>query len=253
MMRIPATLTLIAVLSAAPAAAQDDCDVRREITRELDAAELDGVLIAAEAGSLDVTGGDVDRITVRAVVCADDERSVEESRLVVERRRDAAWVEADLPDGGRWGDYVRMDLEVRMPRGLAADIDDGSGSVTVTDIAALRLDDGSGSILVERVPGAVLVDDGSGALALRSVGPVEVDDGSGSIEIADVTGDVLILEDGSGSIEISDVSGSVHIREDGSGSISVARIGGDFVLDADGSGSVRYRDVQGRVSLPPDY
>lgn len=245
------TLTLPALLLASPLSAQR-CEVRQELQRELDAATLEGVLIEAEAGSLEVVGADVDRVTVRAVLCASDDDLAAQSRLVVEERQGAAWIEADLADGGGWrNDYARMDLTIEMPRSLAADIEDGSGEIVVRSIAAVRIDDGSGSLDVEDIEGAVRIDDGSGDIRVRNVGSVEVEDGSGGLEIAGVRGGVVVEEDGSGEIDIRSVAGDVRINEDGSGSIEVVGVGGDFILEDDGSGSVRYRDVEGRVSVPP--
>lgn len=253
-MKSMTTVTFAVLLLLPGAAWAQDCDVRRDLEQQLDAAGLDGVLIEAHAGSLDVVGADVDRVQVRGVVCASDDDLAAESRLVVERRRDAAWIEADLPEaGGMWGrSYVRMDLTVEMPRSLAADIEDGSGSTTIREIAAVRLDDGSGGIEIRDIAGSVIITDGSGEIRVERVGSLEIDDGSGEIEVWDVRGGVLVTEDGSGEIEIREVAGDVRIEEDGSGSILVVDVGGDFILDEDGSGSVRYEDVRGLVRVPDE-
>lgn len=246
------TLAALTLLLALPAltAAQDRCEVRREVDRQIDAGGLEGVLIEARAGSLEVMGTDAERIRVRGVLCASDDELAADARLVLERRQDAAWVEAHLPDGGWMGDYARMDLVVEMPRALAADIQDGSGSIEVRDIAGVGIKDGSGGIRVEELGGDVRIEDGSGEIYVRGAGSVRLDDSSGSVEIYETAGDVVVIEDGSGSIEIRDVTGSVRIEEDGSGSILVVGVAGDFILEDDGSGSVRYRDIQGRVSVP---
>lgn len=249
---IPAALVLLLAVPLTVTA--QDCEVRREVEQQLDATGLDGVLIEAHAGSLEVVGADVDRVRVRGVLCASDDDLAADSRLIVERRRDAAWIETDLADAdGMWGrGYVRMDLTVEMPRSLAADIEDGSGSTVIREIAAVRVDDGSGGLDIRDVAGSVIINDGSGEIRVERVGSVEIEDGSGEIEILDVAGSVLITEDGSGSMEIRDVAGDVRIDEDGSGSILVVGVGGDFILEDDGSGSVRYRDIQGTVRVPDD-
>lgn len=252
----PVLVVALAVTGGAPdihvGLDQERCEVRREVDRQLDAAGLTGVLMDAEAGSLEVVGAETAAVRVRGVLCASDQDLAADSRLVLERRQDAAWVETDLADGGGWGGYARMDLTVEMPRSLAADIKDGSGAIAVHDIAAARVDDGSGGITIQDVPGDVIIDDGSGEIRVERVGSVAIVDGSGSIEIADIRGDVRVVEDGSGSMEIRDVAGDVRIEEDGSGSIVVTGVAGDFILEDDGSGSVRYRDVQGQVSVPDD-
>lgn len=245
-------LAVPAFLEAPGTDQPSQCSVRQELERELDAADLEGVLVDAAGGSLEVVGSDTDGIRVTGVLCASDAEMAAESRLVVERRRNAAWIETDLPSGGGWGgDYARMDLTISMPRGLAADIEDGSGWIRVRSIAAAHIVDSSGSIEVEDVEGLVRIDDGSGDIEVRRAGSVEVEDGSGGMRISDVQGSVLVIDDGSGQIDIRSVAGDVHIREDGSGSIEVVGVGGDFTLEDDGSGSVRYQDVEGRVSLPP--
>jgi hypothetical protein len=251
----PLLLAALTVGSALAAAANLDaqCDVRRELERELDAADISGVLVSAEAGSLQVTGTAGTTVRVTGVVCASDEELADQALLVVEPRRGAAWIEADLPDGdGFWRrDYVRMDLTIEMPSALAADIRDGSGETVVTGIAGVRIDDGSGSIEVEDIEGQVEIDDGSGEVRIRRAGAVEIEDGSGGIEIAAIQGDVHVIEDGSGEMDIREVRGSVRIDDDGSGSIFVADVEGDLVVEEDGSGSLRYRDVRGQVRVPP--
>lgn len=190
MTRIVPALLVLPLVGVIPAAADavpgpdaQECEVQREIERELDAVDLTGVLIDAEAGSLDVVGADVDRVRVHGVICASDEGLADNGILIVERRRDAAWIEVDLPDHGWRGDYVRMDLRVEMPRTLAADIRDGSGGARVTGIAAARIDDGSGDVYVEDIAGAVQVDDGTGEIEIRGVGSVRYRDVEGRVSL----------------------------------------------------------------------
>jgi len=246
----PGILAIALLLVPAAAVAQDRCEIRREVERQLDASDLQGALIDAAAGDLEVVGADVDRVRVRGVLCASDEDLAADATLVLERRQGAARIEADLP-GTRWREYARMDLTVEIPRAMAADIRDSSGGIVVRDIQAVRIDDSSGEIDVSDIAGAVVIHDGSGEIQVHRVGGLEIDDGSGEIDVVDVRGSVLITEDGSGEIDIRNVTGDVRIQDDGSGSIEVARVGGDFTVDHDGSGSIQYRDVQGRVSVPP--
>lgn len=245
-------VTLALAIVAHPRPALGQCDVQRDVEGQLDAGAVSGVLIEAGAGSLEIVGGDAVALRVRGTICASDEEMAASSRLILEERRGAAWIETDLPEGGGWpGGYARMDLVVEMPRSLSVDIRDGSGGMVVRSIAAVHVDDGSGEVRIEDIEGAVEVEDGSGEVWITGAGSVDVDDGSGSVEIVDVRGNVRIVEDGSGEIQIRDVAGDVTIDQDGSGSIDVVRVGGDFVLEDDGSGSVTYSEVQGRVVLPP--
>ncbi len=140
-----------------------------------------------------------------------------------------------------------INLTVSLPAEMDLDVDDGSGYITIEDIAGnLVIDDGSGDIEIVNTKGNVNVDDGSGEVELEEItGDVDIDDGSGEINVEGVSGDVSI-DDGSGSIIIRNVGGSVTVR-DGSGSISIDGVEKDVSIPSDGSGSVRVNNVKGKV------
>lgn len=208
-------------------------------TRDL-AVDADGVKslrIDVGAGSLDVAGVDgLDSIDVKATIIIadtddDDGRKIVEKEvtLTLELDGNTATLKSEFEQGfWGFGSGGRIDLEVRAPSNLALSIDDGSGSMDISNFSAdVRIDDGSGSIDVQKVAG------------------LNIDDGSGSIDISGATGDVYI-EDGSGGITVESVGGSVTI-DDGSGSIRVNDVAKDLIILDDGSGSVSFSDVRGTV------
>jgi len=140
-----------------------------------------------------------------------------------------------------------INLTVSIPAEMDLDVDDGSGSISIEDIAgALKIDDGSGSMEIVNIKGNVDVDDGSGEIELEKItGDVSVDDGSGEILVEGVSGDVSV-DDGSGSIIIRNIGGNVTVR-DGSGSITIDGVEKDVYIPSDGSGSVRVNNVKGKV------
>lgn len=142
---------------------------------------------------------------------------------------------------------AQINLDVRVPRNLALDIDDGSGSIEVLNIAGkVDLEDGSGSVTMDKITGSVSIDDGSGSIELRSIGgDVDIDDGSGTITVEDAAGNVDV-KDGSGTINIYKTGGSVVVS-DGSGSINIDGVGKDVHIKRDGSGSVSILNVKGTV------
>jgi len=122
-----------------------------------------------------------------------------------------------------------VNLTVSIPMDMNLDVDDGSGSIRIEDIA-----------------GDVNVDDGSGSMEIMNIkGNLEVDDGSGEIEVEGIYGDVSI-DDGSGSMIIRNIGGSVTVR-DGSGSITIDGVEKDVYIPSEGSGSVRVNNVKGKV------
>lgn len=204
---------------------------------DLDAAGISQLTINAGAGSMDVTGvKGLDKINVKATIVVPDEdedkalRVIEKTiQLSLEESAGTAKLEAWFDSGlMSFGSRAYIVLEVSVPQGMAVNIDDGSGSIDVVDLA-----------------GDLTIDDGSGSIDIRNVAHVRIDDGSGSIDLVDVAGDVSIV-DGSGSISIEHVQGSVTI-DDGSGSIEVTDIDSDLIIVDDGSGSLRFTDIRGTV------
>jgi hypothetical protein len=230
------SLIVIAMFTATLAhAGWSDYEEVRDLS--LDAKGISQLTINAGAGSLDVTGvAGLDKINVKATIVVPDKdedkavRVIEKRiRLSLDRNAGEAELEAWFESGRTWfGSSPYIILEVSVPQGMALNIDDGSGSIDIVDLA-----------------GDIIIDDGSGSIDIRNVADVRIDDGSGSIDLVNATGDVSIV-DGSGSISVKHVQGSVTI-DDGSGSIAVSDIDSDLIIVDDGSGSLRFSDIRGIV------
>jgi len=221
------------IVGLAHAGTKDYTEVR-DLT--LNAAGLTEFAIDAGAGSLVVTGVDgAEEIAVTATIRIEDEDEKDALKLIekrldlrLERDGDRAELESGFDSSWHWNGNATIDLDVRMPAGIALHVDDGSGSMTITGVM-----------------GDILVDDGSGSVRVTNAGSVTVDDGSGSVKINAASGDVYV-NDGSGSIEIRGVGGTVRI-DDGSGSITVDDVEKDLIIVDDGSGGLTYTNVRGTV------
>ena len=252
---VGAWLLVGTLLSTGPVTAQrgrDRCEFGTELSAELSASESERLTVSAGSGSLVVEGrAGTSGVTVTATVCASEEWMLEEMDVVLERRGSTLDLETFYPDGSwRDGGYARIDLRVELPLGMDAEIDDGSGSATLSGLGDLTVDDGSGELYVEDIQGSVDIDDGSGELEIRDVqGDVFVEDGSGSMDIVGVTGSVTV-EDGSGSIEIRDVGQDVMAYEVGSGTIRVSGVEGNFTVRDGRNERIRYSGVRGVVDIP---
>ncbi|MET0552718.1 MAG: hypothetical protein ABW221_06755 [Vicinamibacteria bacterium] len=248
-----ATLVAVLFVSAGATAQAGMWDCGQTAPREgrADAAGARSVRVIAKAGELKIRGvAGASEVTVKGTACASRESGLSEVKLVTERRGDVVYVEAVTPEW-TWGSAA-LDLEIDLPNSIPLDVDDGSGSAEVRDVASLKIVDGSGELVIDGIRGALTVDDGSGSLQIANVGgEVKITDGSGEIVVRQA-GSVLITEDGSGSIQINDVRGNVVVRNDGSGSIDVREVAGDFTVDDDGSGGIEHHGVRGHVKVPSD-
>ena len=227
-------LILFMFTASLAGAAWDGYEEVRELS--LDYRGIDVVSIEAGAGSLEIVGvSGATEILVTATIRV-PERDAAKARkkiesdmiLTLEKDSDKAVLKADFEQGmWRWGDSPSIELEVRMPEGLHLLVDDGSGSIDVSNVRGdITLDDGSGSIEMKDVGGNIKIDDGSGSISVAGAGgDVSINDGSGSIKVRGVAGSVIV-DDGSGSIDVSDVEKDFIVVDDGSGGIDFSNIAG---------------------------
>lgn len=212
-----------------------------ETTRTLDLA-ADGIRMldaTTGAGSLTVAGREGQTsIEVKAEIFVRGVSDKEREDFIKQR------VELELR---RSGDRAILISRVR-ESGLSFFFHDSRIDLTVTvpKTMALEIDDSSGSLDVENIAGAVRIDDGSGSISVRGLeGNLDIEDGSGGIEVLDAAGDVSI-DDGSGSISLRRIGGSVTVS-DGSGGIRIDGVAKDVRLIRTGSGGVDVSNVKGRV------
>ncbi|HEY0180851.1 MAG TPA: DUF2807 domain-containing protein [Dokdonella sp.] len=265
-----------AFLVLAPAlAAAADCRFTAQHDFDVDAAGLK--TIAFDLGSSDLVVEGVPglaKIEVRGKACASEQERLAELGVDQQRSGDRLTItpkpQRERRDGGLGSGYAYVDLRVRMPSALAADVHSRSGDADVHDVAALNFESSSGDLEVRRIAGALTTRATSGDVEGGDVGRVEVrGTGSGDVELDGVRGDVEVARAGSGDLAFDHVGGSVRIGSVGSGDVRLRRvggaatvdsigsgdvvvdgIGGDFTLRAKGSGDVSQHDVRGRVSLP---
>jgi DUF4097 and DUF4098 domain-containing protein YvlB len=203
------------------------------------AAGVTNARIEAGAGHLTITGRQgVSTIEVVADYkgqAASEQKKqeiIDSLRLSMEVRNGVFHLKSGNVQESNWTTQGWIDLHITLPAALSLNVDDGSGSMSVTGIDGdVTIDDGSGEIEVERIQGNLRIEDGSGSIRVRDVGHnLQIKDGSGGIRIEHVGGDVQI-HDGSGSIEVMDVTGSLMVPEHG-------------------SGSIHHEQVRGRVQVP---
>jgi DUF4097 and DUF4098 domain-containing protein YvlB len=243
--------------TALPLAAQDHDECRHEAQRSatVDASGARRLIVGAGSGSLKIVGRpgiNTVRITGRA--CASSTALLNEIKLSARRSGADVVVEAnDRKDEGGWNfrhnEYARLDVVMEVPARIAAEIDDGSGSMDLSNLGSVLIEDGSGEIVADNLNGDVEIDDGSGSIRLIDVvGGVRIQDGSGEITLRNIGG-AINIDDGSGEINVRGARNSVRIA-DSSGSIDVVDVGGDFIVTSDSSGGIDYDNVKGRVDIP---
>jgi Putative adhesin len=132
-----------------------------------------------------------------------------------------------------------VDYDLTVPRATTVSGRNGSGDVTLRDIASVAVAVGSGEIRVRGATGNVSARANSGDLDLSGVaGAVVCHTGSGDIRLANITG-TADAETGSGDVVATGLSGGHTSAHTGSGDLTL-RLSATQDVDADtGSGDVR--------------
>lgn len=210
--------------------------------------DINNLSIDVGSGSLTVRGEDVEEINVFAKVYStkyndiDDLHEAFSEKVDFSLDNDGSVIRLKACDKkgilGRKDSKISIDVEVIVPRNMNLEIDDGSGTMHVSDLQGLlSIDDSSGSATIKNIGNNLTIDDGSGNLEIDSIkGDVHIDDGSGKLILTNIHGD-LFVEDGSGELNVTNVTGNMTL-EDGSGSVIVNELAGKFKLIDAGSGSV---------------
>lgn len=208
----------------------------------------DKIFIDVGSGSLYVKGDDVEEVVVNAKIYSKEYNNLDElhdvffEKVIFSLEEKGSTIVLKAMNKKRFfGNHntnISIDLEVIVPRSMNVEIDDGSGSMHISNLeGTLEIDDGSGSTYIDNIGSKVSIDDGSGHLEISNIrSNVHIDDGSGKIVMKNIGGDVYI-DDGSGEVDIVGVTGDMKI-DDGSGSINVTELAGNFVLVNGGSGHI---------------
>ncbi len=230
----------------------------------LEAVDIRELEIDAGAGFLEIRGMDnLTQIEVIAEIVMegfDDDEAVEYieryMKLDLAKKGTEARLNAFFEEKGFHFNFFgnqssQINLTIKMPNNLMLNIDDGSGYISIEDMAArIKIDDGSGEITLMDISGDLVIEDGSGEIEIENItGNIELEDGSGSINITAVRGGVYI-DDGSGDTELVDIDGEVEI-DDGSGDMNIRQVTGNVRVD-DGSGDIRINGVNQDVEIVSD-
>ena len=235
----------------------DGCKFRADRAGGVDAKGVEKVIVRTGAGDMKVQGlGKASRIEARGVACASKQELLDATTINVRREGNVVYVETDMPqnqEGWSMGNNeAYIDIGIALPASIPVEAVDSSGDAHFEDLKALTLQDSSGDLDIRRIAALAEVNDSSGDLRINAAGSVRVSDSSGDIELADVRGDVEVVQDSSGDMRVGKVEGSVRVRQDSSGNIRVEDVKGSVDVDSDSSGDIYAARVKGNFTVSQD-
>lgn len=246
-------IAFIIIASSTVKAGYGACKYSNEITRDINAVDLQILKVVAGAGELEVKGNNSNTIKIQARLCSNDKDTLSDLNVGDVIDGNTITINTEFPESSSWGSdhQSSIDLMLSVPKEMILDIKDSSGSAEIKNVASLKIIDSSGELEIEDIAGDVVALDSSGSLRIENVGgSVTVTDSSGDIEIRSIAKDLTVNVDSSGDIEAREVNGNVLIKVDSSGSISVKDVAGDFTVGKDSSGGIKHDNVTGKISLP---
>ena len=240
------------LLFSASSALADHCQFSADRHFDIDPAGLRALRFELGSSDLQVHGvAGLAKIEVHGKACASEQAWLADLDMTQARDGNKVTVKPTPHahhNGGLGDNYAYIDFDVRVPVGLALEVDSGSGDSNISNIAALDFESGSGDLKLDKVTGAVNVKVGSGDVIASDLGSFGLRSaGSGDVNANTVHNDVKVGHVGSGDLHFADVHGAVQIDSIGSGDLGVQRIGGDVVVGAIGSGDISAEHVTGNL------
>lgn len=146
-------------------------------------------------------------------------------------------------EGKDEGVPLHVDLEIRVPAGLHAHIDNRMGPMHADQVhGELSMRNGSGDIAARGITGSLTTRSGSGDIDVADItGPLDVQTGSGDVKLNGVHGDASVST-GSGDIQGGNIRGDSQKLQTGSGDIKLDGLGGDLKVQT-GSGDIGLRGL----------
>jgi DUF4097 and DUF4098 domain-containing protein YvlB len=205
------------------------------------------------AGSVTITGSEVETVQVRVVKTAYDssqeraDQEVQRIKYTIEQTGNMITIRYELPKSMNFSNNVNtMDFFVTVPNATAVDIDSNFGAVSVSDITgdALIAND-FGNIDIENVEGTLSVSNNSGEVIATSITAgkqdIELNSEFGSVTLRNASGQDVTLTSNSGRITLEDVRVT--------GDITTHTDFGDTSFENGSSNSLNVETNSGRVSL----
>jgi hypothetical protein len=184
--------------------------------------------VADDAGSVSVTGADVDMVEVKIVKTAYDssqsraDQEVKNIKYTVEQSSSTITLKYALPKSMNFSNKVNtVDFIVTVPTSTTVDIDSNMGEVNISSIKGNTvIVNDFGQVTIEDVEGALSVSNNSGEITATSVeagkGDIDLHSDFGDVTLRNASGNNVTLDSNSGTIMLREVraTGDIHTNTD---------------------------------------
>ena len=229
------TLLLLFVAATTASALSEE-----NVSQSLDGAPGGKLIVDVDFGTIDVSAGANDKITLAAHRKIDSDNEAQEKEyltsapVIVSKEGNTVTIRARRQNKERnlnWSGRCSMDARytVQVPRSFNSELRTGGGTIIVAELT-----------------GSMSADTSGGKLKFTHLrGPTGATTSGGSIELNGCEG-ALKVDTSGGRIDATDGSGSLEARTSG-GSIVVRNFGGDTKVETSG-GRLTFENINGKIT-----
>ena len=229
------TLLLLFVAATTASALSEE-----NVSQSLDGAPGGKLIVDVDFGTIDVSAGANDKITLAAHRKIDSDNEAQEKEyltsapVIVSKEGNTITIRARRQNKERnlnWSGRCSMDARytVQVPRSFNSELRTGGGTIIVAELT-----------------GSMSADTSGGKLKFTHLrGPTGATTSGGSIELNGCEG-ALKVDTSGGRIDATDGSGSLEARTSG-GSIVVRNFGGDTKVETSG-GRLTFENINGKIT-----
>jgi DUF4097 and DUF4098 domain-containing protein YvlB len=207
--------------------------------------------VLSDRGDVTISAWDSNKVKVdvNKRVRADDQKQAsnwdQQSQPTISVDGNVITVNANTTGSGSRG--IRADMEIWVPRKVAADINTRHGDIVLKDRAAyVKASTSHGDISVEDVTGNVALEQRKGDIRVANItGDVAVDGQVNDSSISDIKGAVKLNGDYFGDINLSKIEKGVAFRSSRT-DMELARLDGDLNMQ---SGDLRANKLAGPIKV----
>jgi DUF4097 and DUF4098 domain-containing protein YvlB len=221
-------------------------------TRDLPATLKDGtVRVLNDRGDLTVNAWDENRVKVDVAkkVCAQsqDEASKFDSQTQPTISVDGNVITINANTSAAGNASVRSDLEIWVPKALAADVATRRGDINITGRAGnVKVSNSRGDITVEDVTGNVELDQRKGDIHVSKVtGDVTASAQANDTTVSDIGGSVKLDGEFFGGINLSKIAKPIKVHTSRT-DMELVKLDGDLTMDA---GDLRANNLAGPMRV----
>jgi len=184
--------------------------------------------VVDEAGTVTVTGDDVDTVQVKAIKTAFDssqaraDEEVKGIKYAIEQNGNAITLQYQIPESMNFRNRVNtVDFIITVPNETIVDIQSNMGEVSVTGTTGnVNIDCDFGAVTLENIEGALFVQTNGGEVNAMSIKAgnrdIELASDFGAVTLKDANGRDITLHSNSGTISLREVraTGDISAKTD---------------------------------------